>query len=335
MFTYTLRRLAFSVPVLFAISLVIFLLIDMAPNDPTANLPLTIPPELREQIRTGLGLDAPSYVRYLLWCKQFFINEPLNLIDAWTGWGVDDDRLRLRSWSSRGPVVELIAERLPQTLWVVGSSIILGLMIALPLGLVSAYKQHGWMDHLGTFVAMVGFSVPSFFLGVVMILIFSVKLGWFPSFYDTTLEVRDWPSLTAQLRQMIMPVTVLALYNAAQFSRYMRASVLENLHQDYVRTARAKGMGEVRVMLGHVMRNSMIPVVTVVSLTVPQVIAGAIVTEQVFKVNGIGQLLITGIQGGDVPLVQTLTFLFAVLIVAFNLIADIVYGILDPRIRYD
>ena len=336
MFTYTLRRLAFSVPVLLAISLAIFLLIDLAPNDPTANLPLTIPPEMREQIRVGLGLDAPTHLRYLLWCKQFFIHEPLNLIEALTGWtGPSDDRFRVQSWSARAPVVDLIIERMPQTLWVVGLSMLIGIMIALPLGILSAYRQYGWVDQLGTFVAMVGFSVPSFFLGVLMIIAFSVNLGWFPSIYDTTHEVTDWQSLGVQIRQMIMPVMVLALYNTAQFSRYMRAAVLDNLHQDYVRTARAKGMSETRLVLGHVLRNALIPVVTVISLTIPQIFAGAIITEQVFKVNGLGQLLISGIQNGDVPLVQTLTFLFAVLIVLFNLLADILYGILDPRIRYD
>ena len=333
MFTYTLRRLAFSIPVLLAISLVIFLLIDLAPNDPTANLPLTIPPEIREQLRTGLGLDAPTHVRYLLWCKQFFIHEPLNFLDWMTG--NEGDRLRLQSWSTHTPVVDLIADRLPQTLWVVGLSLVIGIVIALPLGILSARNQYGWVDQLGTFVAMLGFSVPSFFLGVLMIIVFSVKLGWFPSIYDTTHRVTDWHSFGSQLRQMVMPVTVLALFNAAQFSRYLRASMLEALHQDFIRTARAKGMTEARVLLGHALRNAIGPVVTIISLVIPQVFAGAIVTEQVFRVNGLGHLLISGIQNGDVPLVQTLTFLFAVLIVVFNLLADIAYGVLDPRIRYD
>jgi len=138
-----------------------------------------------------------------------------------------------------------------------------------------------------------------------------------------------------QVKQMIMPVSVLALFNAAQISRYMRASMLDNLNQDYVRTARAKGVRERVVVLVHVLRNSLIPVVTVIALGVPQVFGGAIITEQVFKVNGLGQLLIIAIQGGDVPVVQTLTFIFALLIVLFNLIADVLYGVLDPRIRYD
>ena len=173
------------------------------------------------------------------------------------------------------------------------------------------------------------------FTGLLLIVIFSVQLGWLPSIYDTNLRVTGLETFWLQVKQMIMPVTVLALFNAAQISRYMRASMLDNLSQDYVRTARAKGMRERTVLLVHVLRNSLIPVVTVIALGVPSIFGGAIITEQIFRVNGLGQLLITGIQGADIPLVQTLTFIFAVLIVLFNLIADILYGILDPRIRYD
>ncbi len=336
MLNYTIRRLMFTVPVLLFISFIIFLLLDLAPNDPTGNLPMTIPPEVRQQIRESLGLDQPIWVRYLLWCKQFFINEPLNIIEQWFGIQIGDgDRLRVRSWATRSPVVDLIVERLPQTLWVVGMSYVVGILIAIPIGVVSAYRQYSWFDQIGTFISMVGFSVPTFFTGVLMIVIFSVWLGWFPSIYDTTLVVEDWASFMQQVRQMAMPVFVLALFNAAQISRFMRASMLDNLNQDYVRTARAKGLKERTVLLVHVLRNSLIPVVTVIALNVPQVFGGAIITEQVFKVNGLGQLLIIGIQGADIPLVQTLTFIFAVLIVLFNLIADILYGILDPRIRYD
>jgi peptide/nickel transport system permease protein len=182
---------------------------------------------------------------------------------------------------------------------------------------------------------MIGFSVPTFFTGLLLIIIFSVNLNWLPSIYDTSLRVTDWPSFTAQVKQMAMPVMVLGLYNAAQISRFMRASMLENFGQDYVRTARAKGMSERVVVLIHVLRNSLIPVVTVIALGVPQVFGGAIITEQIFRINGLGELLINGIQSADIPLVQTLTFIFAVLIVTFNLIADILYGILDPRIRYE
>ena len=182
---------------------------------------------------------------------------------------------------------------------------------------------------------MVGFSVPTFFTGVLAIIIFSSGLGWFPSIYDTTLVVTDWPSLREQVRQMVMPVTVLTLFNAAQLSRFMRSSMLDNLNLDYVRTARSKGMRERIVLLIHVLRNSMIPVVTLIALGIPTIFSGAIITEQIFRINGLGELLIRGIQNSDIPLVQTLTFIFAILIVIFNIAADVAYGALDPRIRYD
>ena len=337
MFTYTLRRLMFAIPTLLVISFIIFALLDLAPNDPTGNLPMTVPAEVREQIRQALGLGEPFWVRYLLWLKQFFINEPLNILEQMTGWTIGDseNRMRVISWQTRSPVVDLIVERMPQTLWVVGMSYVVGILIAIPIGVISAYKQYSWFDQFGTFFSMVGFSVPTFFTGLVLIVIFSVKLGWLPSIYDTNLKVTNLATFWMQVKQMIMPVMVLALFNASQLSRFMRASMLDNLSQDYVRTARAKGMKESVVLLVHVLRNSLIPVVTVIALGIPAIFSGAIITEQIFRVNGLGQLLIIGIQGADIPLVQTLTFIFAFLIVLFNLIADILYGILDPRIRYD
>ncbi|MFP1644957.1 ABC transporter permease [Pontitalea aquivivens] len=335
MFTFTLRRLLIAVPTLLVISLVIFLLLEAAPGDPLGDVPLTVPPDVKEKMRAALGLDSPWYVRYALWLKQFFWVEPLHLIDHLFGTSLGEGMQRVISFQSRQPVMQIIAERLPQTLMVVGLAYLIGVMIALPIGILSAYRQYSWFDNLGTFIAMVGFSVPTFFTGVVLIIVFAVKLQWFPSVYDTTLKVTDWASFKAQLRQMVMPVTVLALYNAAQISRFMRASMLDNLGQDYVRTARAKGLGERVVVLVHVLRNSMIPVVTVIALGVPTIFGGAIITEQVFKVNGLGQQLISSIHANDLPMVMTLTFIFAILIVLFNLIADLLYGILDPRIRYD
>lgn len=334
---YIIRRLLFAIPTLVAISFIIFAILDLAPNDPTGNLPLTIPAEVRSQIRESLGLDEPFHVRYLLWMEQFFVNEPLNMIEQALGVEIGDSstRLRVRSWATRSPVIDLILERMPQTLWVVGLSYVVGIAIALPIGVISAYRQYSWFDQLGTFVSMVGFSVPTFFTGLVAIIVFSVNLQWFPSIYDTTLKVEGWSSFLAQLRQLAMPVAVLALFNAAQLSRFMRSAMLDNLNLDYVRTARAKGMRERAVLLVHVLRNSMIPVVTLIALGIPNIFGGAIITEQIFRVNGLGQLLIIAIQGADIPLVQTLTFIFAILIVLFNLIADVLYGILDPRIRYE
>ncbi|MGB0496902.1 MAG: ABC transporter permease [Rubricella sp.] len=336
MLTYTIRRLLFAIPTLLAISFIIFAILDLAPGDPTASLPLTVPPDVRAQIRASLGLDEPFLIRYVLWLNQFLVNEPLNLIEQWFGITIGDgERLRVVSWATRSPVTDLIAERLPQTLWVVGMSQVIAVLIAVPIGVISAYRQYSWIDQAGTLFSMIGFSVPTFFTGLLFIVIFSVNLQWFPSIYDTTLVVNSWETFVEQIRQMIMPTMVLALFTAAQISRYMRASMLDNLNQDYVRTARAKGLRERSVLLIHVLRNSMIPVVTVIALNIPTIFGGAIITEQIFRVNGIGQLLITGIVGADIPLVQTLTFIFAILIVLFNLIADILYGLLDPRIRYD
>lgn len=334
---YIIRRLLFAIPTLIVISFLVFALLDLAPNDPTGNLPLTIPPEVRAQIRESLGLGQPFHVRYVKWMQQFFINEPLNIIEQSFDVKIGDSesRLRVRSWATRSPVVDLIVERLPQTLWVVGLSYVVGILIAIPIGIISAYRQYSWFDQIGTFISMIGFSVPTFFTGLLAIIIFSVSLNWLPSIYDTTLKVTDLSSLWLQIKQLIMPVMVLALFNAAQLSRFMRSAMLDNLNLDYVRTARSKGMRERVVLLIHVLRNSMIPVITLIALGIPTIFSGAIITEQIFRVNGLGQLLIIAIQGADIPLVQTLTFLFAILIVLFNLVADVAYGILDPRIRYE
>ena len=298
---------------------------------------MTVPPEVREKIRESLGLGQPMYVRFGKWLVQFCVNEPLNFLQEGFGISIGDseNRTRIISWSTRSPVVDLIIQRTPQTLWVVGLSYLFGILIAIPIGIISAYKQYSWFDQVGTFITMVGFSVPTFFTGMVAIIIFSVQLKWFPMIYDTTLEVNSLDNFILQVKQMLMPVSVLALFNASQLSRFMRSSILDNLNLDYVRTARAKGRSEQVVLLIHVLRNSLIPVVTLIALGIPTIFSGAIITEQIFRVNGLGQLLIVAIEAADIPLVQTLTFLFAVLIVLFNLIADVIYGILDPRIRYD
>ncbi|GAA6190486.1 ABC transporter permease [Phaeobacter gallaeciensis] len=335
MLTFTIRRLVLAVPTLLFISLAIFLLLELAPGDPMAQVPLTVPPEVKEKMRLALGLGEPLHVRYWKWIVQFFWIEPQVLIDHYFGTTFAEGKLRVISWQTRSPVMDIVVQRIPQTIWVVGTAYIVGILIAIPIGIYSAYKQYSMFDQAGTFVSMIGFSIPPFFTGPLLIVIFAVHLGWFPSVYDTTHVVNDWESFKLQFRQMILPVMVLALQTTAQISRYMRASMLDNLNQDYVRTARAKGLSEFVVVMVHVLRNSMIPVITVIALGMPAIFGGAIITEVVFKVNGIGQLLITALFANDLPMVQTLTFIFAVLIVLFNLIADILYGVLDPRIRYD
>ncbi|MFN3970867.1 MAG: ABC transporter permease [Gemmobacter sp.] len=340
MLTFILRRVLMAIPTLLFISFVIFMLLELAPGDPVGDMPLTIPPDVREKIRLALGLGEPWYVRYALWLNNLFVTEPSYWIDRTFGTNLANGAQRIISYGTRAPVFDTIGERMPQTLLVVGMGYLVGVLIALPIGVISAYKQYSWFDQAGTFVSMVGFSVPTFVTGVLLIVVFSVWMPrdswfWFPSIYDTTLKVTDLESFGKQVRQMAMPVFVLALYNAAQISRYMRASMLDNLGQDYVRTARAKGLTERVVILKHVLRNSMIPVVTVIALGVPSVFTGAIITENVFKVNGLGQQLLLSIQSNDAPMVLTISFIFAFLIVLFNLIADVAYGVLDPRIRYD
>jgi peptide/nickel transport system permease protein len=345
MLTYATRRLILSIPTLLFISFVVFMLLQLAPGDPMAQVPLTVPDEVKQKMREALGLGEPPLVQYWKWLVQVAWIEPKVFIDWLTrdstllGWLPDtqlyQDELRVISWQTRSPVMDIIIQRIPQTLWVVGIAYIVAILIALPIGVYSAYRQYSVFDQAGTFVTMIGFSIPPFFTGPLLIVIFSVQLGWLPSIYDTTHVVNDWESFKVQLMQMVMPVMVLALQITAQLSRYMRASMLDNLNQDYVRTARAKGLSEGVVVMIHVLRNSMIPVVTVIALGLPAIFGGAIITENVFKVNGIGQLLITALFANDLPMVMTLTFIFAALIVLFNLIADILYGLLDPRIRYD
>lgn len=334
---YLIRRVLTMIPTIILISFVIFAILDLAPGDPTAQLPMTIPQEVREQIRESLGVNDPFLMKYSKFMRQFFVWEPLNILEQVTGIEIGDSesRLRLRSWATRAPVIDLVIERTPQTLKVVGLSYILAILIAIPIGVMSATRQYSLFDQIGTVISVIGFSVPTFFTGLVAIIVFSVHLRWFPSSYNTTLRVTDWSSFVAQVKQMFLPVMVLTFYQIATLSRFTRSSVLDNLKQDYVRTARSKGFQERVVVTRHVLRNSLIPVVTLVALGIPQIFAGAIITEQIFRINGLGALLIIAIQGSDVPLVMTLTLIFAMLIIAFNLVADIIYGFLDPRIRYD
>jgi peptide/nickel transport system permease protein len=200
---------------------------------------------------------------------------------------------------------------------------------------LSAIKQYSLFDHVATSFAFFGFSVPTFFTGILFIIIFSTQLHWLPSMYQSNLRAEGLDWLGLQVKQSIMPIIVLTLFQAATLVRFTRASMLENLPLDYVRTARAKGLAEAGVINGHVVRNSLIPVVTLLALSAPGVFSGALITEQIFTIPGIGYLLIDSILKSDTPVIMAITFTFSVLVVFFNLIADIIYGLLDPRIRYD
>jgi peptide/nickel transport system permease protein len=317
---YLARRLIIAVPTLLLISFVLFAVISLAPGDPMSQFALNpaVPAEVRENIKRSMGLDQPWPVRYVKWVTAI----------AQGDWGY--------SFASRGvPVWDLIKQRLPNTLMVVGIAFVISVLVALPIGILSAVKQYSVFDHLATGFAFIGFSVPTFFTGVLFIIIFSERLHWLPSMYQSTIRADGLDWLGQQIKQSIMPITVLALFQTATLVRFTRASMLENLPQDYVRTARAKGVAEVAVINRHVVRNSLIPVVTLLALSAPGIFAGALITEQIFTVPGIGALLIDSILKSDTPVVMAITFTFSILVVFFNLIADIIYGVLDPRIRYD
>jgi peptide/nickel transport system permease protein len=315
---YIVRRVLIAIPTLFVISFVVFAVLSLAPGDPLAQFALNpaIPESTRERIRASFGLDKPWYTRYVLWLGNISRGD----------WGF--------SFSTKAPVVNLIWQRLPQTLQVVGLAYLIAVVLAVPIGVISAVKQYSIFDQIATFLAFIGFSVPSFFTGLVLILLFAINLHWFPIVYSSTLEVNSWETFLEQARQMVLPVTVLVVQQTAALTRFMRAAMLDNLPMDYVRTARAKGLSDRAVVVQHVLTNSLIPVVTLVALGIPTIFAGAIITENLFRVNGLGQLLITSIQNSDTPVVMALTFIFAILTVFFNLIADMLYGVLDPRVRY-
>jgi peptide/nickel transport system permease protein len=315
---YIIRRLIIAVPTLIAISFVMFAILELSPIDPLASYATDprVPPEVRENIRRQMGLDQPWPLQYVHWLISI----------AQGNFGV--------SFMSHSSVSDLIWQALPNTLAVVGIAYIFGVAIGLPAGVLSAIRRNTSTDHGISFAAYVGFSVPTFFTGILFIIIFSIRLRWFTFLYDSRLQVHDLDTLALQFKQSIMPILVLGLFDAAILTRYVRASMLENLPLDYVRTAHAKGLLERFVVLRHVLRNSLIPVVTLIALGFPGIFGGAIVTEQIFHVPGIGNLLITSIGVGDTPVITAVVLIFSALVVGFNLIADVLYGVLDPRIRY-
>jgi peptide/nickel transport system permease protein len=315
---YALRRLLIALPSLLGISVVLFTVLALAPGDPFEDLANNpgVPPELRALLRKQFGLDDPIWQRYLHWLASMLEGQ----------WGF--------SFVSRVDVDQLILQRLPVTIVVIGLSQLLAVLVALPAGILAAVKPYSWFDRIASTLAFIGFSLPTFFTGVVFILFFSIHLGWLPFVYRTDLGSTGWTWWWEQFRQSIMPITVLGLFQAAGMMRYVRSSVLDVIRLDYVSTARSKGLSEGAVITRHVVRNALIPVVTLIALQLPAVFGGAIVTEQIFRIPGIGSLLIDAILRNDTPVVMAVTFVLSCLVVLFNLVADLLYGWLDPRISY-
>ena len=315
---YLIRRLLLVIPAMLGISVVLFTVLALAPGDPFEELASNpaVPPEVRAALRASFGLDDPVYLRYLHWLAAMLQGD----------WGF--------SFVSRMNVDTLILQRLPTTLIVIGSAQILAILVALPVGVLAATRPYSLFDQIANTLAFVGFSLPTFFTGLLLILVFSVQLDWLPFVYRADINATGWRFYWEHIRQSIMPVTVLGLFQGASLVRYVRSSVLDVIRLDYVTTARSKGIGERKVITKHVVRNALIPVVTLVALQMPIVFGGAIVTEQIFRVPGIGSLLISAMLANDTPVVMAVTFVFATLVILCNLIADILYGWLDPRIAF-
>lgn len=316
---YIIRRLLTAIPTLVAISMVIFTILALAPGDPLSEFAVNpaVPPEVRQRIRKSMGLDDPIPVRYTKWFTSILRGD----------FGY--------SFRSRSPVSDLMLQRLPTTLYVIGTAYLISVLLAIPIGVISAIRQYSVFDNIATTLAFIGFSLPTFFTGLLFILLFSVKLGWFPMIYRATIDEPGLRGLWLKIEQAIMPITVLALFQTAALTRYTRASMLETIHQDYVRTARAKGLSELTVISRHALRNALIPVVTIIALSIPGIFTGAVITEQIFRVPGMGSLLISAINDNDTPVIMAITIIFSALVVLFNLIADVLYGVLDPRIKYE
>ena len=315
---YLLRRLAIAIPSLLGISVVLFTVLALAPGDPFSEMALNpnVPPEVQANLRKQFGLDDPVWQRYFRWLFAMFHGD----------WGF--------SFISRVDVDTLIWQRVPVTLAVIGASQFLALAIALPVGIYSAARPYSWFDRIASTLAFVGFSLPTFFTGLLLILLFSIKLDWLPFVFRADIAGSGWPWWWAHIKQAVMPVLVLGLFQGASWTRYVRSAVLDVIRLDYVTTARSKGLAERTVITKHVVRNALIPVVTLVALQMPAVFGGAIVTEQVFRIPGIGSLLIDAILRNDTPVIMAVTFVFSCLVIFFNLMADLLYGWLDPRISY-
>jgi peptide/nickel transport system permease protein len=282
---YLLRRLLIAIPSLLGISVVLFTVLALAPGDPFEELVTNpnVPAEVSAALRVKFGLDDPITLRYLRWLIAMLHGD----------WGF--------SFVSRMDVDSLILQRLPATLFVIGSSQVLALLIALPVGVYAATRPYSIFDQIANTSAFIGFSLPTFFTGLLFILVFSVYLDWLPFVYRADIGATGWRWYWEQFRQAVMPVAVLGLFQGASWTRYVRSAVLDVIRLDYVTTARAKGLPERIVVVKHVVRNALIPVVTLVALQMPALFGGAIVTEQIFRIPGIGSLLISAILANDTP----------------------------------
>ena len=315
-YTFFLRRLLSAIPVMFIITFATFVLMQMLPGGPLAayeNNP-EISQEDIERLRHEMGLDRPIPVQYWAWLKNFVRGD----------WGY--------SFATKRPVLEEIWDRLPNTIYLTGLSLILALLIAIPVGIISATRQYSIFDHITTTLTYVGRSMPVYYSGLLLIIIFSIWLRWFPSGGMHTLGKEF--SIIDSLRHLFLPMISLSTLIAAKYVRFLRTSMLEVIHQDYIRTAAAKGLHNRIIIYKHAFRNAAIPLVTVVAIDLPVLFAGALFTETVYSWPGMGRLFVDSATRFDYSIVMGIVAAIAFLVVLSNLIADVIYGILDPRITY-
>lgn len=315
MWSYLLRRVLLAVPMLLAISFVSFAIMQSVPGGPLAiyrNNPNVRAADLA-RLEQQLGLDKPMATQYAIWLRNLTTGN----------WG--------RSLASGLPVTQMIGERIGNTFYLMGTAFLLTLMIAIPIGVLSAVKRYSFFDHTATLFSFLGFSVPIFWLGLVAIIVFAVWLRWLPAGGMRTINAEF--SVMDRLRYLILPASLMAFHSAAQYSRYVRASMLEVIRQDYITTARAKGQSERKVIYIHALRNALIPLITVVTLDLPALFSGALLIETVFAWPGMGRLFWNSATRFDYPVLMGIIITTALLVIACNLIADILYAFADPRVR--
>ena len=307
------KRLINAIPLLFAISIVAFLLIKLAPGDPVQNFVRPdMNPEDIERIRKSLGLDQPIHVQYLSWLQ--------NILTGNFGYSLINHR----------PVLDLIIERLPATLGLMGTSLVLSLLIAIPLGLFTAAKKNSVFDKVANFISYIGISIPGFWFALLLIYLFSLKLDLLPSMGMRTIGV---DSVWDIVKHGILPCIVLAFQNISVYMRYIRSSTITQLEEDYVQIQYAFGSTKLKVLFKHVLKNVLLPIITIIGLSIPNLVGGAFITETVFSWPGLGLLGVTSIFSFDYPIIMAITLLSSIMLILGNLLADILYSVVDPRIR--
>lgn len=314
MTAYVLRRLVHMMALLVLISAIVFALIHSAPGGPMLLVQPGITAEQAALMRTALGLDAPIPLQYARWLG--------NSVRGHFG----------SSLTYGQPVIDIVGERLPNTLTLGAAALVLALLVSIPVGVLSAVRRNSVVDHLGTLGAFFGMSIPVFWLGLLLIILFAVVLRWLPS--SGMQELGAPFSVRDLLTHLLLPAVTLATTIMAPLTRYVRSSLLGVLNERYVQTARAKGLPERRVVLRHALGNALIPVVTVIGLQLPRLVGGAAVTESVFAWPGIGRLAVEGAFQRDYPMIMAVTLMVSVTVVTSNLVVDLLYGWLDPRISY-